>query len=78
MELMESIMSEEFDSKGIENLSRNVDTPNDAAELIGRIERIMKSKKNNILILACHQGIIFKKYTENNTFTSAAYKLKIS
>ena len=76
--LKESIMSEEVDSKGVEDLSKNVDNPEDAAELIGRIERIMKSKKNNILMLAYHQGIIFKKYKENNMFTSAVAKFKIS
>ena len=75
---MESIMSEEVDSEGIQDLSRNVDIPDDDAELIGRIERIMKSNKNNILILAYHQGIIFKKYKENNRFTSAVAKFKIS
>ena len=48
---MESIMSEEVDSEGIEDLSSNMDSPDDAANLGGRIERIMKSKKNNILIL---------------------------
>ena len=71
-------MSEEVDSEGIEDLSRNVDSPDDAAELIGRIERIMKNKKNNILILAYHQGIIFKKYKENNRFTSAVAKFEIN
>ena len=53
-------MSEEADSKGVEELSKNVDNPNNAAALIGRIERIVKSKKNNILMLAYQQGIIFK------------------
>ena len=48
--LKESIISEEVDSKGLEGLSKRVDDPDDA-ELIGRIERIMKSKKNNILML---------------------------
>ena len=66
--LKESIMSEEVDSKGVEDLSRNVENPDDAAELIGRIDRIMKSKKNNILVLAYHQGIIFKKCKENSRF----------
>ena len=47
-------MNEEVDSKGIEDLSRNVDSPNYAAKLVGRIERTMKSKKSNILILAYH------------------------
>ena len=51
---MESIMSEEVDSEGLEHLSRNVDSPDDAVKLVGKIERIMKSKKNNILILAYH------------------------
>ena len=38
----------------------------------------MKSKKNNILMLAYHQGIIFTKCKENNRFTSAVSKFKIS
>ena len=57
--LMELIMSEEVDNESMEDLSRNVDSPDDAVRLMGRIERIMKSKKNNILILAYHQGLIF-------------------
>ena len=57
--LKESIMTEEADSFGVEDALNNVDNPDDAAELIGRIEYIMKSKKNNILMLAYHQGIIF-------------------
>ena len=50
-------MIEEVDSEGIENCS--VESPDDAAELIGKIERVIKSKKNNILVLAYHQSIIF-------------------
>ena len=73
----EPIMSEEVYSKRVEDLSKNVDNLDDAAELIGRIERIMKSKKNNILMLAYHQGLIFKKYKENNKFMSAITKFKI-
>ena len=75
--LIESIMREEVDSKGIEHLSRKVYSPDDAAKLIRRIERIMKSKKNNILILAYHQGLIFKKFKENSKFTDAVTNLKI-
>ena len=73
---MESVMSEEVDSEGIEDLSRNVDRADDAARLVGRIERVMKSKKNNILILAHHQGLIFKKFKENIRFTGAVTILK--
>ena len=71
-------MSEEVDSKDVEVLSKKIDNPDDAAELIKKIERIMKSKKNNILMLAYHQGIILKKYKVNNTFMSAVTEFKIS
>ena len=70
-------MSEEVDSEGIKDLPRNVNSPDDAAKWVGRIERIMRSKKNNILILAYHQGLIFKKFKENEKFTSAVTNLKI-
>ena len=73
----ESIMSKEVDSKDVEDLSRSVANPDDAAELIGRIERIMKRKKNNILMLAYHQGMIFKKYKESSKVMSAVTKFKI-
>ena len=60
--LMESIMINEVpDSEGLEDLSKNVDNPDDAVRVVRKIENILKSKKNNILILAYHQGLIFKK-----------------
>ena len=75
--LIESIMSEEVDSEGVEDLSRNVDSPDDAVKMVERIERIRKRKKNNILILAYHQGLIFKNIKENTKFTGAVSNLKI-
>ena len=42
---MESIMIEKVDSKGIESLSSSVESQDDAAELISKIERAIKSKK---------------------------------
>ena len=39
--LMESIMIREVDCKDIENLSSSVKSPNDAAELISKIERVL-------------------------------------
>ena len=42
---MESIMIIEVDCKDIENLSSSVKIPNDAAELISKIERVIKSRK---------------------------------
>ena len=68
----------EVDCKDIENLSSSVKSPNDAAELISKINRVIESRKNNILVLAYHQGAIFKRFKENTMFTSAVTNLKIS
>ena len=38
-------MIREVDCKDIENLSSSVKTPNDAAELISKIEHVIKSRK---------------------------------
>ena len=58
--LMESIMIREVDCKDTENLSSSVKSPNVAAELISKIERVIKSRKNIILGWAYHQGVIFR------------------
>ena len=42
------------DSEGLEHLPKNVDSPDDTIKLVRKIENILKSKKNNILILAYH------------------------
>ena len=76
--LRESIMSEEIDSRGVEDLSKKVDNPNGAAELVKKIDKMIKNKKNNILMLAYHQGIIFRKFKENNKFVSAVTEFKIN
>ena len=44
--LMESIIIEEVDSEGIENLLSIVESPDNSAELISKIEHVIKSKKN--------------------------------
>ena len=71
-------MSEQIESKGVENLVRKVDDPDDAVEFVKKIEKLIKNKKNNILMLAYHQGIIFKKFKETNRFTSAVSGFNIS
>ena len=72
---MESIMIGEVDCKDIENLSRSVKSPNNAAELISKIECVIKS---SVLVLTYHQSVIFKRFKENSMFTSAVTNLKIS
>ena len=56
------MLDEVPDSEVLEDLCKNIDSPDDAVKLVRKIENILKSRKNNILILAYHQGLIFKKY----------------
>ena len=42
---MESILIIEVDCKDIENLSSSVKSPDDAAKLISKTERVIKSRK---------------------------------
>ena len=67
---MESIMIGEVDCKDIEDLSSSVKSPKNPAKLISKIERVIKSIENSILVLAYHQGVIFKRFKENSLFTS--------
>ena len=75
---MKSIIIREVDCKDVENLSGSVKSPNDAAELISKINRVIKNRKNSVLVLAYHQGVIFKRFKENSMFTSAVTNLKIT
>ena len=76
--MTKEVDSEEVDSEGIEDLPRNVDSPDGAAKLVRRIVRIVKSNKNNILTLAYYQGLIFRKFKENISFTGGVTNLKIN
>ena len=69
---------EEIESKELEESVKNTDNSDDAIKLIKKIEKIINSKKNNISTLAYQQGIIFRKFKENNKFISAVTEFKIS
>ena len=43
--LRESIMSKPINSKDIKELAKNVDNPDDAAELIKKMDNMIKSRK---------------------------------
>ena len=78
--LRESLIKskEEIESKGVEDSVKSTDNPDDAVKLIKKTERIIKSKKNNILTLAYQQGIILRKFKENNKFITAVTEFKVS
>ena len=48
---MESIMIEKVDSDVIENSSCSVESPDDAAELISKVERAIKSEKKQYWLI---------------------------
>ena len=64
--LHKSILSKQIESKAIEELAKNVDNRDDAAELIKKMDNMIKSKKNNILMIAYQQGEIFRRFKTNN------------
>ena len=49
-------MSEPIESKGIKELAKNVD---DAAKQIKKMDYMIKSTKNNILLIVYHKGEIW-------------------
>ena len=69
---------EEIETKGLEQLIRTTDNPNDAIELLKKIDKLTKLSKNNILALAYQQGKVFQKFKSNNKFVSAVTEFGIS
>ena len=74
--LRESTNREQIENKGLEDLAKNVNNSDDAVELIKKIDKMIKSKKNNILMLAYQQGEIFRRFKTNNKFTNTVSELK--
>ena len=70
-------MSKQIESKGFEELAKNVDNPDDDAELIQKMDKIIKSKENNILMIAYQQGKIFRRFKTNSKFIIPVSAFKI-
>ena len=79
--LYESITSEQNESEeSVMNIDieESAEDPNKAVKFIREIDKMIKIKKNNILMIAYHQGKIFRKFKTDNKFISAVSALKIS
>ena len=50
---------EEVETKGLEQLIRTPDNPNDKIELVKKLDKLTKCSKNNILVWAFQQGKVF-------------------
>ena len=70
-------MSEQILSKGIEELVKKVDNPDDAVELTKKMDKMINSNKSSVLIIAYEQGKIFNKFKTDNKFISAVSAFKI-
>ena len=69
---------EKIETKGLEISIKNTGDPNDTIELVKKIDKLMKCSKNNILMLAYHQGKVFRKFKKNDKFFNAVTEFGIS
>ena len=69
---------EEIETKGLEQLIRTTENPNDAIELVKKLDKLTKCSKNNILVWAYQQGKVFQKFKNNNKFVSVVTEFGIS
>ena len=66
---------EEIENKSLEESIKNIWKPNEAAELVKKIDRFIKF---SFLMLAYNQGKVFQKFKQNSTFVNAVTKFVIS
>ena len=77
--LLDSLITkEEIETKGLEELIKNTNNPNDAIELVKKLDKLTKCSKNNISVCAYQQGTVFQKFKMNNKFVSAVTEFGIS
>ena len=69
---------EEIKTKGLEQTVKNTSGPNNATELVKKIDKMIKCSKNNIFMLAYQQGRVFQKFKMNKGFSSAVTEFDIS
>ena len=69
---------EEIETKGLEQLIKTTENPNDAIELVKKLDKLTKCSKNNILVWAYQQGKVFQKFKNNNKFVSVVTEFGIS
>ena len=69
---------EEIETKGLEQLIRTTENPNDTIELVKKLDKLTKCSKNNILMWAYQQGKVFQKFKNNNKFVSVVTEFGIS
>ena len=56
------IMSKQISNKGVKELAKKIKNPDDAAELIKKMDKMIKGNKSSVLIIAYEQDKIFKEF----------------
>ena len=76
--MYESIIEQTERNVDVEKPLEDVKDSDEAVKLINRMDKMIKTKKNNTLTIARKQGEIFKKFKTNNKFLSAVNAFKIN
>ena len=74
----ESILIDEIANQNIENKAKNLKNSGESVEVVNEMEKITRSNKCCLLLLACQQAIIFEKFKANNKFINLVNNFGIS
>ena len=78
MQLLElMIIDENLEFDDLNKEAEEIQDPEKAAEIIKWYEEIIKTKKKEIINVACHQGNVFKRFKEKEKFAKLVSKLGI-
>ena len=69
---------EKIESKDLEQTVKSTSDPNDAIELVSKIDKMIKCSKNNILMFTYQQRRVFQKFKMNKGFSNAVTEFGIS
>ena len=68
----------ENETKDLEQAIKNTSDPNNAIELVKKIERLIKCSNNSILTLAYQQRKVFQKFKKDNKFINVVIEFEKS
>ena len=77
-QLLESVIRNEVvESEELNKGAKEIQEPEEAAEVIKQCEYIIKTKKKGIISIAYYQGKVFKRFKENEKFIKLVSQLGI-
>ena len=73
-----SIIMEEIVNEDFEKTTNSIKSPNEAVGVVNSVEKIIRTKKSNVLWLGCQQGQIFEKFKANENFMDMIKEIGIT